>query len=82
MKAVQASSFQGNELFWARSVKALYAPVVPTPSSLNRPVPVLQPLAGEDIYLREGDVEKYAATIENFWNEVSERLEQMAASVI
>ncbi|HKZ02924.1 MAG TPA: hypothetical protein VJ180_11820 [Pyrinomonadaceae bacterium] len=57
-------------------------PVVPTLSSLNRPVPVLQPLAGEDIYLREADVEKYAATIENFWNEVSQRLEQMAAGVI
>jgi hypothetical protein len=57
-------------------------PVVPTLSSLNRPGSVLQPLAGEDIYLRETDIEKYAAAIENFWNEVSERLEQMAASVI
>lgn len=40
---------------------------------------VLQPLAGEDIYLREADIEKYALAIENFWNEVSQRLEQMAA---
>ena len=47
---------------------------------VGRPGLVLQPLAGEDIYLREGDVEEYAATIERFWNEVSQRLEQMAAT--
>ena len=58
--------------------------VYPTMAGLSlfsRSVSVLQPLAGEDIYLREADIEKYALAIENFWDEVSQRLEQMAANV-
>jgi hypothetical protein len=45
---------------------------------LDRPGPVFQPLAGEDIFLREADIEKYASAIESFWNEISQHLEQMA----
>jgi hypothetical protein len=43
----------------------------------DRPGAVIQPLAGEDMYLREADIEKYAAAIEGFWDEVSQSLERM-----
>lgn len=57
-------------------------PVVANLPFLNRPGSVLQPLAGEDIYLREADIEYYAVAIENFWNEFSQRLENMATKII
>ena len=74
---------EGSATFQLRSLRPDIF-VDPTMADLllfARAVSVLQPLAGEDIYLREVDIEKYALAIENFWNEVSQRLEQMAANV-
>lgn len=44
----------------------------------NRPNLIVQPLAGEDIYLKETDIKKYADMIEMFWMEIGKRLEQLA----
>lgn len=42
--------------------------------------PVRHPLAGEDIYLQETDVEAYALAIEDFWNEFIEKLDNHGAN--
>ncbi|WP_411725568.1 type II toxin-antitoxin system HicB family antitoxin [Methyloglobulus sp.] len=38
-------------------------------------LPVQNPMAGQDIYLQEDDIRKYAFAIEDFWNEFIEKLE-------
>ena len=45
---------------------------------LTRPGSVFQPLAGEDIYVREADIERYADAVKSFWEQVSQALEQMS----
>lgn len=49
-------------------------------SQFDRISPVTQPLAGEDIYLQEADIDKFMKAIELFWNEVRNKLEQMTTT--
>lgn len=45
-------------------------------SFLKAPV-IRQPLAGDDLYVRESDISRYSAAVEGFWDQVSERLIEM-----
>lgn len=45
-------------------------------SFLKAPI-VRQPMAGDDLYVRESDIARYSAAIERFWSQVSERLMAM-----
>jgi hypothetical protein len=51
---------------------------LPDLSFSKKRLPVRQPLAGENIFLQETDIETYALAIEDFWNEFIEKLEGYA----
>ena len=63
MKTVQAGGFQRNELFWARSVKALYGPVVQYFSRAlpERLLPPFSNLASEAERFAEAEFQRLGA---------------------
>lgn len=44
---------------------------------LGKSLTVRQPLAGDDLYVQEADIARYAVAIEGFWAEVSDKLSAM-----
>ena len=57
------------DLFESHSLLFKMCDVRPNWDSSTMPFPVRRPLAGEDIYLTEKDIEEYALAIQDFWNE-------------
>lgn len=77
MKTVQASGFQGNELFWARSVKALYGPVVQYFGSAlsERLLPPFNNLASEAERFAKEDFQRLGALLALYETDGSELAE-------
>lgn len=47
---------------------------------LGKSLIVRQPLAGDDLYVQEADIARYAVAVEGFWAEVSNKLSAMVAA--
>ena len=55
----------------ARRPELFVSPLLAETGIRPRPEPVKQPLAGEDLYVREEDLEDYSAALVSLWEEVA-----------
>lgn len=54
------------------------APVVAELPFVRRPGPTIQPLAGEDVYLQEDELDVYCSAIGEFWISVGKKLDSQS----